>query len=89
MPRFIKKPITVEAIQFTDQESADLVLETFGDLVQQNIDHSTGETFSLTLHSLSGPVLVQVNDWVIDGGEGDLYPCKPARFEELFVEDES
>jgi hypothetical protein len=35
----------------------------------------------MIIHTLEGEMLARVGDWLIEGIEGELYPCKPDIFE--------
>jgi hypothetical protein len=75
MAKYRKKPIVIEAIQFTAEgNSFDL-----GGLLSEggHIDFNDGH---LLIHTLEGVMRADLNDWIIRGVEGELYPCKPGIF---------
>ncbi len=41
---------------------------------------------SLRISTLEGQMSVSIGDWVIQGVEGELYPCKPDIFEKTYEE---
>ena len=74
MAKYRKKPVVIEAVQFTgdvgDPEIAalDLKCVTIG-----GVDH-------LSVGTLEGRMLASPGDWIIRGVKGELYPCKPDIF---------
>lgn len=79
--KFRKKPITVEAIQYTGTEDSfyDVVVFTNRELC----DRGTGELF---IRTLEGEMVVSKGDWVIKGVSGEFYPCKPDIFKLTYDE---
>lgn len=85
MERFIKRQVEVRAIQFTD-ENKDMVFNELREL-QFNISPTgtnIGEQPGLRIPTPEGDMHVSLNDWVIQGTHGELYPCKPDIFNELY-----
>lgn len=79
MPKYRKKPVIIEAIQW-DGKSQKKLLEFLGDTrLQQTCTISMDKT--LEIHTLEGIMKANVNDWIIKGVKGELYPCKPDIFE--------
>lgn len=50
----------------------------------QQQDESNG-TDKFMIHTLEGLHLVNWNDWIIRGVQGELYPCKPDIFEMTYA----
>lgn len=78
MAKFRKRPVVIDALQFTGgQESADAILEFAegGPLL-----YNKGED-NITVMTPEGPMLAMPEDWIIRGVEGEYYPCKPTVFE--------
>ncbi len=84
MPYFKKKPVIIEAFQWTgdaDQEHDPVwIVEaiTNGD-VQFN-----PETLVLEINTLEGVMSASPNDWIIKGIKGEIYPCKPDIFQDSY-----
>lgn len=84
-----KKPIVIQAIQWTGTNAADLDTFTnghfnvFTETDRANCDDpdATAEIFD-TLHSTW--VLTQTGDWIIRGVSGEFYPCRDAVFAETY-----
>ena len=81
--RLRKKPVEIDGFQMTAArmrlhnsfpswaiEAMGLSADTQGSLCQ------TTEA-AWYVHTLEGNVRVSVNDWVLRGVQGELYPCKP------------
>lgn len=72
MPKFRKKPVVIEAVQWNvpgDHPSVELDLK--------------GETFAderYIIKTLEGWMTVTPGDWIITGVKGEQYPCKPDIF---------
>lgn len=82
MPRFRKKPLEIEAIQWTGDNEAEL----FGfaeidfypyDEHQREIDGFTAEVYD-RLHKTW--IKVKTGDWILKGIQGEFYPCEEAVF---------
>lgn len=92
MAKFRKKPIVIEAVQFT-QEIREAYHFDGGGLPKGVICSSSnlhppsrqiyGDKFTIeTLESDSQNVIV--GDWIITGVQGERYPCKPDIFEATY-----
>lgn len=68
MPKFRKKPVVIEAVQwFPGKEITGVDVANPGD------DQAEIET-------LEGIMRVSPGDWIITGVKGERYPCKPDIF---------
>lgn len=76
MPKFRKKPVVIEAIQFTRGNFDELEAFVGGDA-----EFRDGE---LVIATLEGPLRASPNDWIIKGVKGEFYPCKPDIFEQTY-----
>lgn len=75
--KYIKKPVIVEAIQFTGYNSDEI--KTFcGDKCM------TGFLDKVIIHTLEGNMTANIGDYIIKGIKGEFYPCKPDIFEETY-----
>jgi hypothetical protein len=78
MPKFRKKPVVIEAIQWRGPEDDDL-LQPF--LHGWNwCRNSDGEPCIKTLESGHGLHVVSAGDWIIKGIKGEFYSIKPDIF---------
>lgn len=77
MPMFRKKPIVIEAQQYL--ESADAL--PFDDLGVLDFDEDEDRQ---KIKTLEGWLTVSDGDWIIQGVNGEFYPCKPDIFEKTY-----
>lgn len=80
MPKFRKKPVVVDAIQWSGRwEDVPVVTEfTEGNTVEKH-DIYIKRTY-LHIKTLEGDMLVSPRDYIIKGVAGEFYPCKPDIF---------
>lgn len=78
MAKYTKKPVTIEAIQWTGDNEYEL-MEFVGDSLKP-ADHPD----YLEIHTLEGVMTADLGDWVIRGVKGEFYPCKPDIFEQTY-----
>jgi len=83
LARFRKKPVVIEAIQWTGNNGMELLdfatdgpIPLWGD--DFTVDSEKGQVQILTLE---GTHVASLGDWIIRGLKGELYPCKPDIFE--------
>jgi hypothetical protein len=72
-----KKPVQVKAIQYTGENSDDIF--KFCPKAKWGLGKE-----SIYIESLEGNMRVEVNDYVIQGVEGEFYPCKPIIFNKTY-----
>ncbi len=78
MPKFRKKPVVIEARQYTrNAMEAEAVANWSGG--RQTDD-------GLVIETLEGDHLGNYGDWIIQGVAGEFYPCKPDIFEQTYEE---
>ena len=75
--RFTKKPVTIEAIQWTGKNLREVIAFTNG-------HHAVMACDGLKIYTLEGEMLANVGDWIIRGVKGEYYPCKPDIFEATY-----
>lgn len=80
MVQYRKKPVVIEAIQFTGTADNLADIERFceGDAEWQ----ARGK--ELVIATLEGPLRASLDDWIIRGIKGEFYPCKPDIFEATY-----
>ena len=98
MPKFRKKPVVIEAVQVTSAnyngETFDgypfdggcpvwlataIENETLIVSDKEVTDYAIWE-----IHTLEGVMFANPDDWIIQGVEGELYPCKPDIFDKTY-----
>lgn len=78
MHKYRKKPVEIEAIQWTG-DNRDEIWE-FCPLSYFNTDLETG-MLSLMVQTLEGSMQASIGDYIIKGVKGEFYPCKPDIFD--------
>jgi hypothetical protein len=79
--KFRKKPVVIEAMQFTD-ETKNQVHSWITCTCYP--DHDSKGRPSLVIQTLEGDMIAMVGDWVIKGVKGEFYPCKPDIFDKSY-----
>lgn len=98
MPQFRKKPVVIEAVQFTSKNVKEMYEFING---EKSVDNTScrmaedrwyeyemdliknGYNFK-TLESDGETQKASLNDWIIKGVNGEFYPCKPDIFEKTY-----
>lgn len=76
MPRFRKKPVEIEARQLGVDYDTDC------EIVGWCGGTATGDHgYLLGIDTLEGTMYAGPGDWIIQGVQGEFYPCKPDIFE--------
>lgn len=75
--RFRKKPVVIEAVQYTGTNH-----EEIGFFAGQAVSLERGILFVRTLENRR--LEADVGDWIIKGVAGEFYPCKPDIFEATY-----
>jgi len=90
--KFRKKPVVIEAIQWTGDNLEDIIkftglhhsalkwtwVKTHMALIQQQE--------GLKIFTLEGSYMATIGDYIVKGVKGEFYPCKPDIFEETYDE---
>ena len=77
MPKFRKKNVVIEAVQFTGLNFDEIEKFVGG-------DYGKNDQGDQVIATLEGAMKISNNDWIIKGVEGEFYPCKPAIFEKTY-----
>ena len=80
--RYRKKPVTIEAVQWTGNNISEICKFTGRD-----VSHllSGGQLYITTLEGVHH---ASVGDYIIKGVKGEFYPCKPDIFANTYEEDD-
>ena len=76
MAKYRKKPVEVDAIQWTG--------DNFGELTDFMHDAYGVDGKKITITTLEGIMTADIGDWIIKGVKGEFYPCKPDIFEQTY-----
>lgn len=85
--RFRKKPVEIEAVQYTVTNINEIWDWAGADVVYGPTETNT----SAYITTLEGRMEAKPGDWIIRGVQGEFYPCKPSVFQKTYeaVEDQS
>lgn len=79
MPFFRKKPVVIEAVQFTGgHESAQEIMDFCPSAIW---NYNNG---FISIDTLEGSMTASPGDWIIKGVKGEYYPCKSDIFEATY-----
>lgn len=82
MKQFRKKPVVISAIQW---DGSDEVADQVADACPADRTVSVvGLGQYLEIETLEGTMMADRGDWIIQGVQGELYPCKPDIFEATY-----
>jgi hypothetical protein len=73
MPKFRKKPVVVEAVQWGGDN-----YDEVGDFMGLTATCQVDDDFLIP--TLEGDMRASPGDWIIKGVAGEFYPCKPDIF---------
>lgn len=93
MAKYRKKPIVVEAIQWTGSNLEEIRNFVGSDLIENYIEHFDIERTlikqtlaGIAINTLEGTMMVNYGDYIIKGVNNEFYPCKPDIFEQTYEE---
>lgn len=76
--KFRKKPVTIEAIQWTGKNLSEIDNFVGGSIANKGT--------ILIIHTLEGDMEASIDDYIIKGVNGEFYPCKPDIFDKTYEE---
>lgn len=80
-----KKPLVVEAVQFTGPASLVAMEMQWGPAFPEMLEEITSTSFLLV--TSTGKLLVPLNHWVIQGIANEFIPCAPEAFAAVWEPD--
>lgn len=91
MPKFIKRPIVIEAVQWKGDNELEII-NFVGKKLSVNkpppaMKHDKeipNSAYAIYIPTLEGMMTAQRMDWVIMGVNREFYPCKPDIFEKTY-----
>lgn len=83
MGKYQKKPIVIEALQFTG-DNIDEITAFIGNTRQAVIKDENGYPTAIIIKTLEGNHRASLNDWIIKGIKNEFYPCKPDIFKATY-----
>jgi hypothetical protein len=86
MPKYLKKPVVVEAVQVSKALNAACSWPDLPDWLK--VAYGNGDILflpnSVEIRTLEGLMTGNLTDYIIQGVKGELYPCKPDIFEQTY-----
>jgi hypothetical protein len=83
MKQYRKKPVVIDAIQLTEDNFKDYLDIALSDSQTSDVGFDEVGIY-LLISTLEGDMKARLNDWIIRGVNGELYPCKPDIFEKTY-----
>ena len=88
MPKFRKKAIVIEARQWDGTpegaiEIIDWILGNGGSAYFHEY-HKDHDPSNISVETLEGTMRAMPDDWIIEGVQGEFYPCKANIFDETY-----
>lgn len=86
MARYRKKPVVVDAFQWTgDHHQIEDPVWICEAIRKGNVFFTpNGTTVKMHIRTLGGWLIANVDDWIIQGTVGEIYPCKPNIFADIY-----
>ena len=82
MPYYRKKPVVIEAIQYTGKESVNTMTKQWGEAFCNAAEFD--EVVGLFICTLEGDMEATLKDYIIKGLENEFYPCKENIFDKSY-----
>lgn len=84
--KYIKKPVVVEAWEFTREalKRTDSWLRGSRHDHLRLVSQYGGDILYIEIDTLEGTMRADLGDFIIEGVEGELYPCKPDIFHKTY-----
>lgn len=86
MPKYRKKPVVIEAIQFNGLDDYLKICKWIDDSESTLSSNEAVEfrTPIMLVNTLEGTMAANPGDYIIKGVQGEFYPCKPDIFEATY-----
>jgi len=81
-----KKPVVIEAVQFTRNNFTEIARFTVGRAKDFTIEERPNGKCTCIVKTLEGVMTATEGDFIIKGVQGEFYPCKPDIFEKTYEE---
>lgn len=79
-----KKPVVVEAMQYTPETMAECLQFLKDNEARYVLASAEPEVIDIKLVTLEGSMAVKYGDYIVKGVHGEFYPCKPDIFEATY-----
>jgi hypothetical protein len=81
MARYRKKPVVIDAVQWTGRNG-----NVVGTFLEDGGARWGAHGDGIAIFTLEGEMLASPGDYIIRGVQGEFYPCKPDIFEATYEE---
>ena len=78
------KPVTIEAIQFSDNADCILAIYKFIEQGTTRVNYEDKDNPYIKIETLEGTIKASVGDYIIKGANGEFYLCKPDIFAKIY-----
>ena len=78
--KFRKKPVVIEAIQFTGSNHRKVLSFIYPNLSEDALHGAEVMRLPVVIETKEGDMTATPGDWIIKGVAGEFYPCKPDIF---------
>jgi len=82
--KFRKKPVVIEAVQFTGKNQREALSFVYPNLSKVALSGAEIMGLPVVISTLEGDMTANPGDWIIKGVKGEFYPCKPDIFEATY-----
>ena len=82
--QYRKKPVCIEAVQFTRSNWDEVVSFTNNTAHTLMIERCVNGVATCIIPTLEGQHIATENDFILKGVHGEFYPCKPDIFEKTY-----
>lgn len=79
-----KKPVDIQAVKFTRDNFTEVARFTGGSAHTFTLEKRIDGVAKCTIPTLEGQHIATEGDYIIQGVEGEFYPCKPGIFEKTY-----
>lgn len=86
MPKYRKKPVEINAAQLVPGNEDTLLTFMNETGCPFEIVGEPGGPMEMVIHTLEGDMHASEGDWIIQGVQGEFYPCKPDIFAATYDE---
>lgn len=84
--KYRKKPVEIEAIQFTENTVQECWHFTGRKNILTDEQKEILKRAGIKINTLEGNIFAKLGDWIIKGIQGELYPCKDYIFKKTYEE---
>jgi hypothetical protein len=84
MAKYRKKPVVIEAVQFTGHNQDEVLHLIYPQMSKVGLEGAKTMGLPVVIETLEGTLTASPGDFIIKGVQGEFYPCKPDIFEATY-----